>query len=286
MHGGRSLRLHDDSLVHRQGLKAGGEQGVRVALPPPMPESAGARQGSAACMQAAAAHSASAEATSWLPPAWRKRLAKSSASGSRAGAALPATLCPQARRCCACQGSHACGHVCACPTATFFGAAPPLVSMRARHGPVDTCCGQAIMMLGSVAAEAEIQAVVEADVVVIGSGAGGGVAASVLASAGLRVLVVEKGAYMHPEAVPVADDAAVRASYERGCLDRTADTGALAGGAIPGCSACVHAAHEPGEGAPKAGLLCSHLDSRGLWRGGWDSDQLVCCVSHPAACAP
>ena len=60
---------------------------------------------------------------------------------------------------------------------------------------------------------------------VIGSGAGGGVAASVLAESGLRVLVVEKGSYLHPEDIPRADDEALLATYEAGMLTSTSDSG-------------------------------------------------------------
>lgn len=70
-----------------------------------------------------------------------------------------------------------------------------------------------------------IDAIVEVDVLVIGSGAGGGVAASVLGEAGLRVLVVEKGSYLHPEDIPRADDEALLATYEAGMLTSTSDSG-------------------------------------------------------------
>jgi choline dehydrogenase-like flavoprotein len=73
-----------------------------------------------------------------------------------------------------------------------------------------------------------VQAVVEVDVLVIGSGAGGGVAAGVLAEAGLKVLLVEKGSYTHPADVPRADDAAAANAYEAAMLTSTRDTGAPA----------------------------------------------------------
>jgi succinate dehydrogenase/fumarate reductase flavoprotein subunit len=72
-----------------------------------------------------------------------------------------------------------------------------------------------------------IDAIVEVDVLVIGSGAGGGVSASVLAEAGFVVLVVEKGAYLHPHDIPRADDEALLATYEHGMLTSTSDSGVL-----------------------------------------------------------
>lgn len=55
------------------------------------------------------------------------------------------------------------------------------------------------------------------DVNVIGSGAGGGVAAAELSKAGLFVLVIEKGKYYHQDEMPVDDDGyAYRHLFENG----------------------------------------------------------------------
>ena len=48
--------------------------------------------------------------------------------------------------------------------------------------------------------------VLETDVVIVGSGCGGGVAAKTIAEAGLRVLVVDKGHYWAPEYLPIAEE--------------------------------------------------------------------------------
>ena len=48
--------------------------------------------------------------------------------------------------------------------------------------------------------------VLETDVVIVGSGCGGGVAARTIAAAGLRVMVVDKGHYWSPEYLPVSEE--------------------------------------------------------------------------------
>jgi choline dehydrogenase-like flavoprotein len=52
----------------------------------------------------------------------------------------------------------------------------------------------------------EVPEVIETDVVIVGSGCGGAVSARVLAEAGLRVLVVDKGYYWSPEYFPMEQD--------------------------------------------------------------------------------
>ncbi|KAI0402746.1 FAD/NAD(P)-binding domain-containing protein [Xylaria palmicola] len=49
-------------------------------------------------------------------------------------------------------------------------------------------------------------ALIKTDVVIVGSGCGGGVCAKVLAEAGLRVLVVERGYHLSPDKLPMALD--------------------------------------------------------------------------------
>lgn len=50
--------------------------------------------------------------------------------------------------------------------------------------------------------------VIETDVVIVGSGCGGSVAAKTLAEAGLKVLVVDKSYYWPPEYLPMRESAA------------------------------------------------------------------------------
>ncbi|KAK8137239.1 hypothetical protein PG984_005179 [Apiospora sp. TS-2023a] len=79
-------------------------------------------------------------------------------------------------------------------------------------------------------------AVVETDVVIVGSGCGGGVCARVLAEAGHRVLVVEKGYYFPPSQLPMRSDTAETNLYlNRGVISTddnsvTAVAGSVWGG--------------------------------------------------------
>ena len=78
--------------------------------------------------------------------------------------------------------------------------------------------------------------VVECDVVIVGSGAGGGCAAAVLAQAGLSVVVLEKGAYVRPSQIDGLEGAGFNTLYEKGGLMSTADQsmGILAGATLGG----------------------------------------------------
>lgn len=64
---------------------------------------------------------------------------------------------------------------------------------------------------------------IECDVVIVGSGAGGCVAASVLAKAGYAVLVLEKGAYVPPDQISNLEADAFENMYESHGLLTTAD---------------------------------------------------------------
>ncbi|OQR92586.1 hypothetical protein ACHHYP_03488 [Achlya hypogyna] len=60
--------------------------------------------------------------------------------------------------------------------------------------------------------------VLETDVVVVGSGAGGGVVAAELAQAGYRVLVLEKGIYYNPVDDHFTELESLRTKFDNGCL--------------------------------------------------------------------
>ncbi|RMY68819.1 hypothetical protein D0863_06866 [Hortaea werneckii] len=69
--------------------------------------------------------------------------------------------------------------------------------------------------------------VIEADVVIVGSGCGGAVAAKVLAEAGMRVLVVDKSYYWPPEHLPMSEEEGAQHLFAQGQLVQS-DDGSIA----------------------------------------------------------
>ena len=68
----------------------------------------------------------------------------------------------------------------------------------------------------------------ETDIVIVGSGCGGAVCAKVLAEAGHRVLVVDKGYYFPPTALPMPQEAGARYLYENQGFVNSADSSIVA----------------------------------------------------------
>lgn len=75
----------------------------------------------------------------------------------------------------------------------------------------------------SGAAGADELVSVDTDIVVVGSGCGGAVCAKVLAEAGHRVLVVDKGYYFPPSQLPMPQEQGVHYLYENGGFIQTTD---------------------------------------------------------------
>lgn len=84
-------------------------------------------------------------------------------------------------------------------------------------------------------------AVVETDVVIVGSGCGGGVCARVLAEAGHRVLVVEKGYYFPPSQLPMRSDTAETNLYlNRGIISTDDNSISAVAGSVWGGGGSVN----------------------------------------------
>ncbi|KAF7548098.1 hypothetical protein G7046_g8793 [Stylonectria norvegica] len=83
--------------------------------------------------------------------------------------------------------------------------------------------------------------VIETDVVIVGSGCGGGVCAKNLAEGGHRVLVVDKGYYFPPSQLPMHQDAACNYLFDNGGFYLTDDNGCnISAGSVWGGGSTVN----------------------------------------------